>query len=289
MSKYTDLHFHSIYSEGSLTPNEIITIAKSHGVRAMALTDHNTIAGVNDFLFHAKKHGIEAIPGVEMYAKWRRNIYHILGYNFNPENSWLKASLEELCADRIREVENALYIVQKKGLKVDMNDMWTTKSHYIGFGQILRWLEKYPKNKKRFKKDLKTDTPGFFDVINYYFKQGRKPLLNETALPVKTVFAMITKAGGIPVLAHPGKQLTWEQDKVIEQLKNLGLKGLEVISPHHNWSEVEHYLYIAKRLNLKITGGSDFHSPLLYKGKHAIKYQWQYQKPPYNLFQQLMK
>jgi hypothetical protein len=103
--------------------------------------------------------------------------------------------------------------------------------------------------------------------------------------------AVVTASGGLPVLAHPGQQLSWADDHLVSELKETGLRGLEVFSPYHNWHQVEHYQKLANDLDLIITGGTDFHGDLI---DPALKTQfihsaWDYFKIPYTIYENLKK
>ena len=289
MEKYIDLHTHSTYSEGTLTPRQIVEKAKHYNIKALALTDHNTVNGVTDFLVLCKKAGIIGIPGVEMYATWRGHTLHILGYFIDVQNHWLRVTLEELCAKRYKDIEEIAFHLKKEGFILDLDKLWKTGSDYIGFGQIIAWLEAHPKNVRRMQRDLKSKDPDFFDVINYYFRRKRGPRLDETAVPIKDALHMIEKAGGAAILAHPAKQLRWDQDFIILELKKMGLAGIEVLSPYHTWHQVEHYQRFAKRNRLKMTGGSDLHSLIPKPESKHIQLQWDYHKVPYSMYESLKK
>lgn len=286
--EYIDLHFHSYYSGGVFSPKEVIKLARRFNIKVMALADHNTVAGVKEFLIAAGEAKIIGISAVELYTAWRQKKLHLLGYFIDTENSWLKASLEELCSKRRRKIEESLFHLEKTGFTFNMDNLWNTKSHYLDFGQIIKWLQKDPKNAAKIKKDLKTDDPNFFAIINHYFKKPAKTRLEETSLPARRAINIIKQAGGMAVLAHPGQQLSWNQDYIIQELKELGISGLEIISPYHNWHQVEHYQRLAKKLKLKVTGGSDFHTPLADKSRHAITLQWQWQRVPISFYHNLV-
>ena len=289
MDKYIDLHIHSTYSEGTLTPRQIVEKAKKYNLKALSLTDHNTVSGVSDFLVLCKKAGIHGIPGVELYATWRGQTFHILGYFIDTQNDWLRVTLEELCAKRYREVETMSFHLKKQGFSFDFDKLKNTGSDYVGFGQIIQHLESFEKNVKKMQRDMKTKEPEFFDVINRYFKRKRGPSLEETSIPIKEAMLLIKKAGGMAVLAHPAKHLKWEQDYIIQEMKDMGLKGIEVLSPYHTWHQIEHYQKVAKKLRLKITGGSDLHSEIPREDATLIRTQWDYQRIPYSVYEKLKK
>ena len=286
MNKYIDLHLHSIYSEGTLSVTELIRQAKKYNISVLSLTDHNTIAGVEEALRVGRRENVKVIPGVEIYTNLNKHHLHLLGYNFNIYCSELQKTLDKLAHRRINDIEKIFVVLKKKGFKINDKRLFNTPSRYIGFGQIITELKKSPQNLKKIKADLKTNEPYFFDIINRYFGKKRAAYLPETHMPIKKAIELIHHAGGLAILGHPSQQISWN-DELIKKLKKLGLDGIEVLSPYHSWHTIEHWQIVAKQLKLVITGGSDFHTYLPDPPNALIKKQWQYFKVPYSVYTQL--
>lgn len=287
--KFIDLHLHSIYSEGALSPEQLIKRALKNNRVAIAIADHNTIAGSKILLKIALKN-LRVLSGVEIYTKYKKQNFHLLGYNFNLQNEEFNSVLTELEKKHLKAVKKCLKNFNKIGFLIDEEGVLNTPSHYIGHGHIVHQLEKNPKNLKKLQKFIQPDGRlSFFLVVNAFLTKDRPAYLEETDLPVDQAIKLIKKAGGIPVLAHPGQQLSWERDYYIKILKAMGLQGLEVISPYHNWGQIEHYQKMALNLNLAITGGSDFHCDINFTSRELIKNQWDYFKVPYQIFVEFEK
>lgn len=287
MPYYTDLHLHSNNSEGALSCRELITKAKKNGIRALALTDHDGVDGVEEMVSLGKKNKIKVITGVEIYTKYKNKDLHLLGYGFDLTDSKLNSALKKLQQKHLINIDNSLKKLKDYGFKIDFALFDKLKNKYIGLAQIVGILKKYPKNRKIIQKDCRTQSPNTFTIINHYFAKSGITPLPEESLPIEQAMNLIKKARGLTVLAHPGQTLRWKDDKLIIELKNKGLDGLEVLSPHHNLDQIEHYQSLAKKYKLIITGGSDFHgnSP----GENLIKNQWDYFKAPYPIYKNLKK
>jgi 3',5'-nucleoside bisphosphate phosphatase len=285
-NKYIDLHLHSIYSEGSLTVTELIKLAKKNHFEVVSLTDHNTIAGTAEMLKIGHQAKIKIISGLELYTFYKDIYLHLLGYNFDYQNYFLTKELKDLKRQRIADVKIALKILIKQGFKINQDRLFKTKSDYVGFGQIISELYRFPRNIKKITKEMKNNEPNFFHIIQYYFGKKSQAYLPETCLPIQQAINLIHQAGGLAVLAHPAQQLGWNS-QIVAELKKIGLDGLELLSPYHGWHDLEYWQKTAYNLNLLITGGSDFHSFVLEPAKAFIKEPWEYFKVPYSIFSQL--
>ncbi len=241
----SDLHVHTNYSDGTMTPEEVVAEAIRLGVSTIAITDHDTVDGV----IAAKRYGhgknLHIIPGIEFSSYLSPSEIHILGYFIDVNNPVLQKIIKQSREDRI----NRIYAMAEKlrNLQVDIDPQ-----------EILTLAGK--------------GSPGRMHVAEMIWKHGYCNSLIESFLkyigdnkpayvPKKTLtpqqaIELITDAGGVPVLAHPG--LT-QRDNVIGDLVKYGLKGIEVYYPSHTPQAVDKYLKIAKKYNLAITGGSDFH------------------------------
>ncbi len=264
---YVDLHCHSHYSDGEHSPKEICARAKRLSITTLALTDHNTIAGVPEMRHEARKSGIAFIPGIELYARYRRFRLHVLGYGFDMRHEELLVALERLHKRRVAAIHKSLTALKASGFIYNAERLFDTPSQYIGFGKIIHELTRSPHNRKKIRADFRLDSglPDFFTLINRYFRGKRNSTLEETSLPVREAIGLLWRAGAITSLAHPGHHFSWSNDKVIAQFKAMGLQGLEVYSPYHNWHQVAHYQSVAQSLRLLATGGTDYHVEATYR------------------------
>ena len=285
---------HSVYSDGMLELNQIIEKLKKENITTMSLTDHNTISGVEKMIGLGKKNKIKVIPGIEFYTFFEDKKLHLLGYNFDIKNKELINLTSHTQERHYTWGIETLKKMEQIGFKIDFKELEKYKSRYFGFVHLKNILTQNQKNKNKIIKDLKLKeraktmkikkipNPDLFETINYYFTKDRPGFVPNEHLKISTPFAIktILKAGGIPVIAHPGQQLAYKDDEIILKLKQEGLKGIEAITPYHSWHQIEHYQKLANDLNLIITFGTDFHSDLIDISlkNQPIKNQWSYFK-----------
>ncbi len=284
-----DLHFHSCFSEGSLTPAELVSQGASQGLSVMALTDHNTIAGVPDFLAAAESHGIQAITGVELYVEHHSQPLHLLGYNFEVNNKKLQALFDALRTDNARRLERSVRALQRHGFVLDGAHIHDLPSDNFGAIHVLQEMERHPENIEKMKRELGDAIDDFFIKINHYFGSDAPGSFQLSEIPAAQAIETIHAAGGFTALAHPGQQLSYEADDVIIELHDVGLDALEVLSPYHSWHQIEHYQHLALQRELLITGGSDFHGTIEQGCEAPISRQWDYFRVPDTLYQRLTK
>ncbi len=293
--KYIDLQLHSVYSDGELLPRQLVERAKKENLAVIALTDHNTIDGVTKAQEAGTKEKIEVIPGVEIYTEFSGKRLHLLGYNFNLEDKNLNDLLWQSQVHHLEWAKKSLKKMAEMGFQIDFSDLEKIKSKYCGFRHLKTIVEKYKSNIQKMAADIRPQfsEPTLFEFINFYFADGKFAHIPEMNMSIDTILAIktISDAGGLPVLAHPGQQLSWSDDHLISELKDAGLKGLEVLSPYHNWHQTEHYQKIANDLDLVISGGSDFHGDLVdFSLKHQfVKSAWDYFRVPYAVYETLKK
>ncbi|XOU94224.1 MAG: PHP domain-containing protein [Candidatus Kerfeldbacteria bacterium] len=287
MEKNIDLHFHSVYSEGDYTVPELLQLAKDNNIHVLAMTDHNVIAGVAELVKLAPDYGIKAIPGVEIYTHFENVPLHLLGYNFDPENKQIKKMIHDLQTDNEKNINNSISNLQQEGFVIDEKKLFKSTSRNFGAIHILKEMELHPENIKKLEKDLGNNFDNFFIKIEKYFGQGRPGYMPLSEIPTDQAIKIIQAGSGFSSLAHPGQQLTYEQDNLILNLVSKGLDAIEVLSPYHNWHQIEHYQKVADKNNLLITGGSDFHGDIDFKKQELIQRQWDYFHVPYKIFEQL--
>ncbi|MBQ8192552.1 MAG: PHP domain-containing protein [Bacilli bacterium] len=247
-----DLHLHSVYSDGADTPAKIVELAKDKGLWTIALTDHDNIEGSKEIV-KLNDDKINIYSGVELTAKVPKGRMHILGYNMDLENKKLNQTLKEM---RDASIYNILLYIDI--LKRDFNvvlpqeeiDLMLQKKGNIGRPQLALLLIKlgYCKNVEET----------FQKYLIYAYDQVRsvkKGLTKEEAI------SLIIEAGGTASLAHPSSlKMEYEElKKEIAYLKSLGLSSIEVIHPNNDDREREMYKEIAKKYELLISGGTDYH------------------------------
>ncbi|NLG36157.1 MAG: PHP domain-containing protein [Lentisphaerae bacterium] len=245
-----DLHCHSTFSDGSLTPEQLVEEADKAGLHALALTDHDTTAGLPRFLAAGGGRPIRLVPGTELSVDCAHGVMHMLGYWMDVENAELVRQMEWIRNGR--EMRNREMLEKLNGLGFAMT--WDDVQSFAGedvvgrphFAQVM--LQKgYAKDKNEaFDKWLGDGKPGYAD---------RPRLTAEAAV------ALIRQAGGVAVLAHPftlriGKDA---MAQLFRDLAGAGLGGVECYYSEHSADLTKDYLVMAREANLVPTGGSDFH------------------------------
>lgn len=287
--KYIDLQIHSEYSDGVFSPKDIVIKAKKANIVVISITDHDVIDGVEEATVWGKKLGVKVITGVEFYATFQNKNVHILGYGIDLKNKALNDALKRVQKRHLQKVAKSLEKLKKIGFVIDLTKVLKTKSKYIGIDHLVSHLWKNKRNQQKIKRQIKSRYITLPLITAAYFIPHKPAYLPQESIPAKRAIQLIKKARGLPMLAHPGQQLTWKDDNVIHNLKKVGLKGLEVLSPYHNWHQTEHYQKIASQLNLVVTGGSDFHGDLPLEKGEFVKNQWDYFKVPYFIYLNLRK
>ncbi len=247
-----DLHMHTLHSDGTFTPTELVELAKSKGLSCIALTDHDTLSGVEEAQTAGNRLGVEVIAGVEISAICDPGTMHILGYFIDPKSKQLQEKLEEI--QEARRQRNPMIIEKLQALGID-----------ITFEEVERESGGDQIGRPHFAKVLlqKGYVKNFDEAFEKYLTKGAPAYIDKRKLSSRDAISMIEEAGGVASLAHP-KQLKLDSkpaefEKVLDHLKSEGLKGIEVYSSCQNKEEAARYKKTAERLGLFVTGGSDFH------------------------------
>ncbi|MBW1918410.1 MAG: PHP domain-containing protein [Deltaproteobacteria bacterium] len=247
---YVDLHTHSTASDGSFRPQELVTMARDRGLRAMALTDHDTIDGVAEAIQAGAQLGIEVIPGIEISADFPEGTMHILGYFIDYQQPLFNQQLQVLKEARAHRNPRIVEKLNQLGLTISWEDiLQVSGGGQIGRPHIARALVV-----KGYVQDQQ-------EAFDQYLRQGGPAYVPKFRLPPAEAIALIRQAQGIPVLAHPFTLgLGLEQLKAqLQELQELGLAGLEVYYPEHSPNMQADYFRLTQELGLLVTGGSDFH------------------------------
>ena len=252
LSSLIDLHIHSTYSDGVLKPAELVDLAKSQGLSAISITDHDTADGAGEAIQRGLEKGIEVISGIEISSWHGDTSMHILGYLFRSDDERFNSRLQLLQQGRetrnIRIIEN----LNKLGITVELEELL----HYSEYGQtgrphIARLLVD--------KGIAKTVDLAF----KYYLGRGAAAYAERFRFSARDAIAMIREAGGVAVLAHPSSldPSLRSTPSLLKDLHKVGLNGVEVYYPSHSSKAVKALLKMAGDIGLLITGGSDFHGP----------------------------
>lgn len=242
-----DLHIHSIHSDGTMRPEELVRKAIARGLTGIALTDHDTVTGISDAVISANQLGCELIPGIELTTDYGASEVHVLGYDIDYQFPPLLEKLKLIIDSRNERAKVILKKLNKHRIPLTWEKVRAkTTSKFVGRSHIFRAME----------------DSGLIDrshrqaAFEYYL--GKSGLAYEPHHEIGTFEAitLINSVSGIPVLAHPGRM---ENDTIIPTLVEAGLKGLEVYYPSHTPDMVDRYLAMTDRYQLFATGGTDYH------------------------------
>lgn len=245
-----DLHTHSVYSDGSATPAELIALAAHNRLRGVALTDHDTVEGVAEFLQLGEQAGLTVLSGVEVSCSLRQHTLHMLGYGIDHTDPDLHAWLAPLQSGRARRNEVILDKLRGLGVPISSDEV----ARISCCGQTGR-----PHIARLLMEKGVVDT--FEAAFRLYLGRNKPAWERRFSYGAVETIAMIHRFGGIAVLAHPG-QLDPEmrlQPLIIRELAGRGLDGIEVYYPTHTRKTVKKLRAAAAANDLLMTGGSDYH------------------------------
>jgi hypothetical protein len=255
MPDLVDLHLHSTFSDGTLTPTELVAQAASIGLRAIALADHDNVDGIPEALAAGRKLGVEVISAVELSVVWQSyQDLHLLGYAFDHENQMLHDALAEFQAFRagrsLRIVEKINRQLQDEGRRpLDSAAIRKRAGGTIGRPHIGHALL------------AAGHVQSMDDAFERYLIPCNEP---KRFFPIDEAIRLIHAAGGCTVLAHP-PFIGVDDETLVELLHRfiaMGLDGLEAYNSGTGNDDIDRYITLARRTGLIVTGGSDFHQPL---------------------------
>lgn len=240
-----DLHIHSRLSDGTDSPEEIVAMAKAGGLTAISITDHDMTDGIEPARALGKEVGLELIPGIEFTTDSTGTELHILGYFINYQDPQFMAALEKIQADRVNRIYRIVDKLKELNIAIEADDVFALSGKKApGRPHVARAMIK-----KGFVSSFKEAFNRYLDSRGPAYVPHFKMLPNET-------IQLITSCGGIAVFAHPAVS---NCDQLIPGLMADGLKGIEAYYSGHRPDQTEHYLGLAQKYGLLVTGGSDYH------------------------------
>lgn len=267
MERFADLHLHTLYSDGTYTPEELISESLKCGLSAISVVDHDTVEGLAPVIQAAKTKGIEVIPGIELSAEYEGFEIHILGYFIDHEDRELIERLDNLKKNRIDRVYKIVEKLKDMGVILNPKTIFDlSKQGTVGRLHIARAMVAEGKVSsvfEAFRKYIGDKSPAY--VLGFKFSP-------------QEAIKLIKDSGGLPVLAHP---YSINNDEFIIKFIEFGLMGLEVYYPEHSQSMINFYNNLAVKYNLFVTGGSDCHG----KAKPEVKIGSM--KVPYELVERM--
>jgi predicted metal-dependent phosphoesterase TrpH len=272
VNRIVDLHTHTYYSDGTLSPTELVRKAKNKGLAGLAITDHDTTAGVPEGIEAGQQYGVEVIPGVEISAIYDHGTLHILGYFIDINNSELQANLKEYINARNRRNPLILQKLNDLGYPMSMEEVEelaggeVVNRPHIAQAMVNRG---YVQTKK--------------EAFDRFIAHGGIAYVPKEVFSPEQAIDIIHNAGGVAVIAHPDQLGHPELSLTLTELRKLAEYGVDGIEAYHGECHPDHcdpYAHLARELGLFVTGGSDFHGDMKHQdlgtisGRTSIPYEY---------------
>lgn len=248
-----DLHSHSIFSDGTLTPEQLALRASNNGVQIWSLTDHDEISGQTRAIESALTHGLQYLTGVEISVTFAQETVHIVGLGFDHLHPEMQQGLEKTRSGRdlrAQEMSDSLAAVGIPGayqgaLQYVGNPRLISRTHFARF---------------LVESKVCSDT---HEVFRYYLTEGKPGYVPHRWASLGEAVSWIKQAGGIAVIAHPGryKFTANEEFALFSEFKTHGGQAVEVVTGSHTVNQYDKYADLAKEFDLVASRGSDFHGP----------------------------
>lgn len=253
--QYADLHIHTTASDGILTPKEVLKWAYKKGLKAISITDHDTVSGMIEALNINRFIDLEVIPGIELNSKYNDEEVHVLGYYINYNNKDFLEKLKEIQQFRHDRANKMIKKLNYLNIRINLDEVRSiSKGESVGRPHIA-----YALINKGYTKDIKS-------AFKEYLGAGCPAYVDRYKLSTKLAIMMINDAGGVPVIAHPG--LLKDKSK-LNDILDQGFLGIEVYHSKHDNETVRILKDFAVKKGLLITGGSDCHGKL-YNGEPIL-------------------
>lgn len=245
-----DLHIHTSCSDGTFSIKEILKEADKKKMKAIAITDHDTIDGLKLGLDVSKEYNIEFINGIEISCNLDHNEIHILGYFLNIEDSNFIEEIKYLQDERKRRNKKIIEKLEKNGIMIEIEEL---KKYAIGNILGRMHIARYLTDKKY--------VPSMVEAFSKYLGKDGLAYVEKEKFPPQKAVELIRKNGGLSSIAHPHLITNNENylEKLILDLKNNGLGAIECYYSGYDKSDRKYYKRLAKKYSLLTTGGSDFH------------------------------
>jgi predicted metal-dependent phosphoesterase TrpH len=243
--KFADLHLHTMFSDGTFTPEELVLRAQNVGLACIALTDHDSVEGCERAAAACAKVKMEFISGAELTAEHEDTEVHVLGYFLDTKNKVLLDRIGKFQVVRQQRIYEMCAALNKLGIPLKAESVFALANcKSPGRPHVARAL---------VKEKLITNLD---DAFEKYLKKGKPAWVPKTKMSALEGVELIHQAGGLAVMAHPGLNRT---DDIIPDLVKAGLDGIECFHTKHSTIMSERYLEIAEKYDLLVTGGSDCH------------------------------
>jgi len=255
VNRVIDLHMHTTASDGLCAPAQLVDEAWAVGIRAMSVTDHDTRSGVEDARKRAGELGIEFTPGIEITAVHSGKDVHVLAYGLPDRIPAIEALLTEQRQARVHRAREIAHRLSRQGAPIDIDGLIasTLTGKAVARPQIARYLI------------AAGHVATVAEAFDTYLAEGQPAYVPHEGADPTQVVAMIRAAGGMSSLAHPGPL---KRDELIPALVDAQLDAIEAYHSAHDEGEQAHYVALALRFGLLVTGGSDYHGPGTRRAEH---------------------
>lgn len=253
-----DLHCHSVISDGTLTPTELVNRAAARGVKVMALTDHDDVDGLDEARAAAAQHDMTFINGVEISVTWRSHTLHIVGLGINPHYPPLADGLQGLSSGRGERAKKMAEALAKAGIGGALQGAYhfANNPNMVGRTHFARFLVE-----AGHCKDVKS-------VFKNYLVKGKPGYVSHQWASLNDAVAWISGSGGVAVVAHPGRYMVGRNGmgkktmhELLTEFVACGGRALEVVTGSHSPDQYAEFARYAAEFNLLTSCGSDFHGP----------------------------
>ncbi len=240
-----DLHIHTDFSDGTMSPEQVVKEASRLNLRTIAITDHDTVDAIEIAQIVGNMEGVDIIPAIELSSNYNSVDIHLLGYFIDIKNSALLEKLAELRSERVERIKKITKKLKALGVKIEHQEVFdVSKDGSPGRMHIADVLCR------------KGYCSGIRESFQKYLSDNGPAYVPKEAITLKDAIELIISSDGVPVLAHPG---VTKRDTLIPKMVEYGLQGIEVYYPTHQPDAVKRYMRIAKKHGLVVAGGSDCH------------------------------
>jgi len=245
-SSFADLHIHTHYSDGTLSPQQVVGEAIARGLSCISITDHDTVDGVCPTQKAAEKFSLEVVSGIELSSEWQGKDIHVLGYFVSLSNGELKQKLDQIQETRLNRIHEMIRKLKEQGID------------NISFEEVCRLSESKAVGRPHlaFVLQQKGWVSSLREAFEKYLGENCPAYVAKYKQTPYEAIELMGKSGGVAVLAHP---MITNKDELIPSFVEAGLKGLEVHYPNYSSNVISYYENIARKYNLVMTGGSDSH------------------------------
>lgn len=270
---WLDLHMHSdVSNDGEFSPKKLMELCLESSIKVAALTDHNSVRGIEEAKLYADQFGIELIPAIELDCTFRGVDLHVLGYNIDPNYADFKKVEQSVESQDIGTSKKQIELVKNMGIAFDYDEVMKLSRNGAVTGEMIAEVAlKDDRNKNNalmlpfYPGGNRSDNP----YVNFYWdicSSGKGAYVPMEFMSLSEAIDLIHAAGGIPVLAHPGNNVK-EDEELLHNIVQAGIVGMEVYSSYHSPDQIQFYSKQVEKYDLIKTLGSDFHG----KTKPSIK------------------